>query len=184
MKVLLFWVRQKETSYVSSCILHMNQGPVHSFIQWEILFVCSGHTFGMWKFLGQGLNPHHCSNPHHCNDNPGYLTRCTTVEFLRENLLELSVAAPSEHEIVSVYKEFTIYCGRQKSKLKKHNSKKSVWICWAQGPKPYFSSTSFFFFFFFLLFRAVPAIYRSSQTKGQIKATDPGLHHSHSNTGS
>ena len=36
----------------------------------------------MWKFLGQGLNPRHCSNWSHCSDNVSSLTRCTTRELL------------------------------------------------------------------------------------------------------
>ena len=39
-------------------------------------------------------------------------------------------------------------------------------------------------FFFFLLFRASPAAYGSSQTRGRIRATGAVLYHSHSNTGS
>ena len=41
-----------------------------------------------------------------------------------------------------------------------------------------------FFIFVFLLFRAAPTAYESSQARGQIEATAPGVHHSHSNTGS
>ena len=41
---------------------------------------------------------------------------------------------------------------------------------------------SFFsFFFFFCLFRAALAAYGGSQARGQIRATDAGLHHSHIN---
>ena len=39
-------------------------------------------------------------------------------------------------------------------------------------------------FFFFSLFRAVPLAYADLQTRGQIRATAAGLHHSHSNTAS
>ena len=35
-----------------------------------------------WKFLGQGSNPSRGSNPSCCSDNMGYLTHCTTKEFL------------------------------------------------------------------------------------------------------
>ena len=37
----------------------------------------------------------------------------------------------------------------------------------------------FIYLFYFLLFRATPAAYGSSQAKGWIGATAPGLHHSH-----
>ena len=37
---------------------------------------------------------------------------------------------------------------------------------------------------FFLLFMTTPAAYGSSWAKGQIRATAPRLHHSHSNAGS
>ena len=40
------------------------------------------------------------------------------------------------------------------------------------------------FGFILLLFKAAPAAYRSSQTRGQIRAIAAGLHHIHSNTGS
>ena len=39
-----------------------------------------------------------------------------------------------------------------------------------------------FLFFLFLLFRAIPTVYRSSQTRGWIRAVATGLCHSHSNT--
>ena len=37
----------------------------------------------MWKFPGQGLNPHHCGDPSHFSDNTGSLTCCTTRELQR-----------------------------------------------------------------------------------------------------
>ena len=40
------------------------------------------------------------------------------------------------------------------------------------------------FFFFFGLFRAALAAYEGSQTRGPIRATAAGLHHSHNNIGS
>ena len=42
----------------------------------------------------------------------------------------------------------------------------------------------FFSFFFFGLFRAAPAAYGGSQTRGRIGAIASGLHQSHSNEGS
>ena len=48
-------------------------------------------------------------------------------------------------------------------------------VCW-----PHFYS--FMPFFFFLLFRAAPVTYGCSQVRGQMGA--PGIHHSHSNSGS
>ena len=41
----------------------------------------------------------------------------------------------------------------------------------------------FIFLFLFLLFRAAPAAYGGSQTRGLIGATAAGLHHSHSHGG-
>ena len=35
------------------------------------VFVFFGHVCGMWKFLGQGSNPHHSSDPSDCRDNAG-----------------------------------------------------------------------------------------------------------------
>ena len=48
----------------------------------SILYLCIfGHALSMWKFLGQGLNPHHSSNLGHCSDDTGSLTCCTTREL-------------------------------------------------------------------------------------------------------
>ena len=41
-----------------------------------------------------------------------------------------------------------------------------------------------FFFFVFCLFRAAPAAYGGSQSRGPTGATAAGLHHSHSSAGS
>ena len=40
------------------------------------------------------------------------------------------------------------------------------------------------FYFIFLSFRATLLVYGDSQARGQIGAVAPGLHHSHSNSGS
>ena len=40
-----------------------------------------GYTHSMWKFLGQGSNPHHSSNPSHCLGNARSLTHCATGEL-------------------------------------------------------------------------------------------------------
>ena len=45
-------------------------------------------------------------------------------------------------------------------------------------------SLLFFFFFSLFVFRATPVAYGDSQARGPIGAVAPGLHHSHSNTGS
>ena len=42
---------------------------------------------GMYKFLGQGLNPFHSSNPSRCSDSARSLTHCTTREHLSLALL-------------------------------------------------------------------------------------------------
>ena len=47
-----------------------------------------GLTWGLWKFPGQGSNPHHRSNPRHRNDNTRSLTCCTTRELSQLDLLE------------------------------------------------------------------------------------------------
>ena len=44
-------------------------------------------------------------------------------------------------------------------------------------------TVAFFFFFFFFL-TAAPTAYGGPQARGLIRATDAGLHHSHSYTGS
>ena len=41
-----------------------------------------GHSFGMWKFLGQGLNPHSRNLYHSCS-NTRSLTHCITQELPR-----------------------------------------------------------------------------------------------------
>ena len=40
----------------------------------EFSLFCRGHTHGIHKFLGQGLNLCHSSNPSHSSDNAGSLT--------------------------------------------------------------------------------------------------------------
>ena len=40
------------------------------------------HTHGIQTFLGQGLNPCHCSDPSCCSDNARSLSCCITREFL------------------------------------------------------------------------------------------------------
>ena len=40
------------------------------------LFIFFGCAYGMWKFQGQGMNPHHSSNPSHCSDKASSLTLC------------------------------------------------------------------------------------------------------------
>ena len=40
----------------------------------SMLFYCFGHTWGMWRFQGQGLNLSHSSNPSHSSDMTRSLT--------------------------------------------------------------------------------------------------------------
>ena len=59
----------------------------------------------------------------------------------------------------------------------------------AHGPRPHcpvkaVENKVMFFVFFVLLFRAALAAYRSSQARGQIRATAAGLCQSHSYAGS
>ena len=44
---------------------------------------CFGHACGMWKFLGQGSNPH-TRDPSRCSDNARSLTCCAIREFLKD----------------------------------------------------------------------------------------------------
>ena len=44
----------------------------------------------MWKFLGQGLNPHQRSDPGHCSDTAWSLTQCTTRELWKHGLDKLA----------------------------------------------------------------------------------------------
>ena len=46
------------------------------------------HTCGIWKFLDQGSNLHHCSNPSFCSDTSS-LKPCTTRELLFVHLDKL-----------------------------------------------------------------------------------------------
>ena len=48
----------------------------------HLLFFFFPCTHDMWKFLGQGSNPHHSSDPCHCSDNVESLTHCATREIL------------------------------------------------------------------------------------------------------
>ena len=43
------------------------------------IYLFTGHAHGLWKFPGQGSNPHHSSNHDSlCTDNARSLTRCAT----------------------------------------------------------------------------------------------------------
>ena len=46
------------------------------------LLLFSGCICGTWKFLGQGLNPHHSNDPSCCSDNAGSLTHYAIREIL------------------------------------------------------------------------------------------------------
>ena len=50
-------------------------------VLYVLCFGFFGHTQGMWKFLDQGLNPHHSSDSSCCNDNARSLTHCATREL-------------------------------------------------------------------------------------------------------
>ena len=50
-------------------------------------FFFFGHTWSMWKFLGQGSKPHHTIDPSPCSDIAGSLSRCTTRELHPSPLL-------------------------------------------------------------------------------------------------
>ena len=39
-----------------------------------LFFFFFGHTWGIWKFLGQEWNPCHCSDVSCCSDHTGSLT--------------------------------------------------------------------------------------------------------------
>ena len=47
----------------------------------RVIFPLFGHTHDIWKFPGQGKNPHHSSNPSHSTDNAGSLTPRATREL-------------------------------------------------------------------------------------------------------
>ena len=46
------------------------------------IYLFFGCLHGMYKFLGQRLNPHHRSNPSHCSDSAGSLTHWVTRQLL------------------------------------------------------------------------------------------------------
>ena len=50
-------------------------------VQNRLFFFFFCHTHGMWKFLGQGLNPCHSSDPSCCSDNVRSITRAATGEL-------------------------------------------------------------------------------------------------------
>ena len=54
--------------------------------QYFILLFFWGSTPNMWKFLGQGLNPHHSNNPSYCSDNARFLTHSTRWELHKTNI--------------------------------------------------------------------------------------------------
>lgn len=46
---------------------------------WSFFQGFLGRNHGIWKLLGQGLNPCLSSDPSHCRDNIRSLTHCSTV---------------------------------------------------------------------------------------------------------
>ena len=54
-------------------------------IKWTVVWVCFlrfwGHTCGMWKFQGHGLNLHHSGDLCHSCSNTRSLTHCTIWEL-------------------------------------------------------------------------------------------------------
>ena len=46
------------------------------------IYLFFGCLHGMYKFLGQRLNPHYRSNPSHCSDSAGSLTHWVTRQLL------------------------------------------------------------------------------------------------------
>ena len=53
-----------------------------SMLSHDIFWRGAGHVCGVWKCLGQGLNPHYGHDPRHCSDNIRSLTHCATGELL------------------------------------------------------------------------------------------------------
>ena len=48
-----------------------------------LLFDC---TQDVWKFLGQGLNPHHSRDPGYFSDNARSLTHCAHFDVFHANI--------------------------------------------------------------------------------------------------
>ena len=71
--------------FIFSRLLSFWKFPGHFFF-FRIFFWGGGHTWGMWKFLGQGLSPCHRSDLCRRSDNPGSFTRCATVSLGNFNL--------------------------------------------------------------------------------------------------
>ena len=61
----------------------MKEENIQSFKMKNNVFfiVCFDCTHNMWKFLGQGLNPHHSRNPSYCSDNAGSLALYAQENF-------------------------------------------------------------------------------------------------------
>ena len=59
------------------------ESPLYGFIIYIYMFFF-GCTCSTWKFLGQGLSPHHSRDwsPSCCSDNTGSLTCCATRKLL------------------------------------------------------------------------------------------------------
>ena len=151
-------------------------------------------TYGIWKFLGQGLNPSHsCDLCCHC-DNAASLTHCTTVGaptmgiFEKHCLRKISIipyTTAISHFKIFFYLSMT-------NKAWAWDPLYSWYSVHSLAPHPFqFQSLTFYFIFlnlfiYFLLFRATLEAHGSSQARGRIGATAAGLCHSHShnNTGS
>ena len=57
------------------------------FLFFFLSFLFFGCTYGMWRCMGQRLNPCHSSDPSWCSDITGFLTCCTAREFPSSNIL-------------------------------------------------------------------------------------------------
>jgi len=57
----------------------------------------------MWKFSGQGLNPHHSSDPSHQSGNARSLTCCATKELLYGLLLIYCPSRVSSRQTIGAF---------------------------------------------------------------------------------
>ena len=75
--------QSSDLSQCSDSMRYLNHGTTRElpfqFLKFIYLFIV-GHV--MWKFLGQGSNPHHSSDPSCCTDDAGPSTCYVTRELL------------------------------------------------------------------------------------------------------
>ena len=79
-------------------------------VVFTFFFFFFGHTRGIWKFPGQGLNPSHGSSPHCVSDNTRSITHCATRKLF-PLLAIMNNAAVNTHVQLLCRQMFSVLLG-------------------------------------------------------------------------